>query len=210
MSENGKPTLAMALWAFQQDAPPVHFDSQNDHFRNRYASLGAVVEAVRPALNKHGLVVVQQPCEVLGQPGLRTTLIHAATGEKLVAEMPLVLDKLNPQGLGSAITYGRRQSLLAVLNLVADADDDANAASKVAPAAETQPLASRAAPSPQAAGATDPQRKKIAAMRDVLLKGGLIDEQTAAKLSATVEDAGLSKAKATEIIDALVRKEKEE
>ena len=42
--------------------------------------------------------------------------------------MPLLITQPSPQGLGSALTYARRYSLCAVLNLVADADDDGQAA----------------------------------------------------------------------------------
>jgi hypothetical protein len=38
--------------------------------------------------------------------------------------MQLLLSKNDAQGQGSAITYARRYALCAVLNLVADDDDD--------------------------------------------------------------------------------------
>lgn len=44
--------------------------------------------------------------------------------------MPLLLDKQNPQGLGSALTYAKRQSLMAVVGIVGEEDDDGNLASK--------------------------------------------------------------------------------
>jgi hypothetical protein len=44
--------------------------------------------------------------------------------------MPLLLGKEDSQGFGSAITYARRYSLCAVLNLVADDDDDGHRASQ--------------------------------------------------------------------------------
>jgi hypothetical protein len=43
--------------------------------------------------------------------------------------MPLMLDRDNSQGFGSALTYARRYALTAVLGLVADDDDDGAAAS---------------------------------------------------------------------------------
>jgi hypothetical protein len=44
--------------------------------------------------------------------------------------MPLLLSKNDAQGMGSAITYARRYALCAVLNLVADDDDDGARASR--------------------------------------------------------------------------------
>ena len=65
-----------------------------------------------------------------GHPALLYRLAHATTGEVLEGVMPLLLDKQNAQGLGSAITYARRYSLCAVLNIVADEDDDGQKASQ--------------------------------------------------------------------------------
>lgn len=120
--------LAKALLAFQTDPPPVHLDATNPHFRSKYASLGGVVAAVRPALTKHGLVVTQLPGVTPDGPVLETRLIHAESGEALSSHMPLTADKPGPQAQGSALTYARRYALLSVLGLVGDEDDDANAA----------------------------------------------------------------------------------
>jgi hypothetical protein len=65
-----------------------------------------------------------------GRPVLGYRLQHAQSGEKVGGVMPLLLTKQDPQGLGSALTYARRYSLCAVLNLVADDDDDGNTASQ--------------------------------------------------------------------------------
>jgi uncharacterized protein (DUF3820 family) len=123
------PELAKALHAFQKDAPPVHLDATNPHFRNRYASLAGVVGAVRPVLNKHGLVYTQLPTLLDGVPALRTSVIHAESGDEISDVMPLTVSKADAQGYGSALTYARRYALLSVLGLVADEDDDANGAS---------------------------------------------------------------------------------
>lgn len=121
--------LAKALLAFQKDPPPIHLDATNPHFNSKFASLGGVVAAVRPALTKHGLVVTQLPTVTAdGAPALETRLIHAESGEALSSHMPLLAAKQDPQAQGSALTYARRYALLAILGLVGDADDDANGA----------------------------------------------------------------------------------
>ena len=155
-------TLAQALLAFQADPPPVHLDATNPHFKSKYASLAGVVAAVRPELVKHGLVISQQPSVLDGQPALTTRLIHAASGESQESTMLLVLEKPTPQSLGSALTYARRQSLLAVLNLVGDEDDDAEKAERRAgssfQAPDTKP------DNGSEVGPTDKQRKLIYAL----------------------------------------------
>jgi hypothetical protein len=56
-------------------------------------------------------------------------LIHAESGEYLMANSTMHPTKSDPQSMGSAITYQRRYSIGAILNLNIDEDDDGNAAS---------------------------------------------------------------------------------
>lgn len=90
---------------------------------------------ILPLLNDTGLLLLQLP-SVVGDPGpeprpaLTTRIEHVATGEFIEATTPLMLDRDNSQGLGSAITYTRRYALLSILGLVADQDDDGEKASK--------------------------------------------------------------------------------
>ncbi|MCR4340082.1 MAG: ERF family protein [Gemmatimonadaceae bacterium] len=213
-------SLASALLAFQKDPPPIHSDSTGN-FNNKFASLAGINTTVRPFLNDNGLVIVQQPCAIDGQPGLRTTLIHAESGESMEAEMLLILDKQNPQGLGSALTYARRYAVLAILNLVADADDDANAAS--------QPRKKAASPAPAEAGeppvppkspysppegaipdaATEAQRKLMHMLADKLHAAGVLAETQAATINTAADDPGTTKQAASGVIDTLKAKEKE-
>jgi hypothetical protein len=123
--------LLPALLRVQQDAPTLPRDATNPHYRSRYTSLDAIVEHIAPVLARHGLVWMTLPCrDSDGSPALRYRLAHAESGEAIEGVMPLLLTKSDPQGMGSAITYARRYSLCAVLNLVADEDDDGNTAAK--------------------------------------------------------------------------------
>lgn len=123
-------SLLGAMLALQAEAPKLHRDATNPHFRNRYASLDGIVETVNPLLQKCGLVWTTLPVsDEHGQPALYYRLAHAESGEQIAGTMPLLLTKNDSQGMGSAITYARRYSLCAVLNLVADEDDDGNEAS---------------------------------------------------------------------------------
>jgi hypothetical protein len=119
--------LMPALLAVQAEAPTLPKDAENPHFRSKYTPLDTIVEVIGPILNRHGLVWTTLPGrDDLGEPALNYRLTHAETGEVLEGTMPLLLVKPDPQGLGSAITYARRYSICAVLNLVADVDDDGN------------------------------------------------------------------------------------
>lgn len=125
---NGQPehnTLLDALWAVQSEAPTLPKDKTNPHFKSKYTPLDTMVEKIGPILSQHGLVWTTLPCrDEQGEPALRYRLAHVASGEELEGLMPLMLGKADSQGMGAAITYARRYSLAAVLNLVADEDDD--------------------------------------------------------------------------------------
>lgn len=122
--------LLTALLNVQAEAPKLRKDATNPHFRSKYTPLDTIVETVGPLLKKHGLVWMTLPVSnEHGQPALFYRLAHAKSGEQISGTMPLLLGKPDSQGLGSAITYARRYSLCAVLNLVGDEDDDGHAAS---------------------------------------------------------------------------------
>lgn len=129
--------LAASLAKAQAELKNPAFDSTNPHFKNKFASLVSVRSAVIPTLNKHGLTISQFPKCADGLAGCVNVLLHSS-GEFLEDECLLPLSKNDPQGAGSAITYARRYSLQAIAGVVADEDDDANAAST--PTAPAKPL----------------------------------------------------------------------
>lgn len=123
----GKLALALAKAQGELKNPPK--DSVNPHFKSRYADLATVRDTVLPVLARHGLSVLQLPCEMDGHPALTTVLMHGETGEFWESTILLRPGKLDPQGIGSALTYHRRYSLQALAGVAADDDDDGNAAS---------------------------------------------------------------------------------
>lgn len=147
-------TLADALLAVQQGAPKIQKDAINPHFRNKYISLDSLMPQILPLLNENGIVLAQLvthlPAAEGPVPALKTRLIHASSGESLEATAPLLLDKNNAQGVGSAITYYKRYALLSMLGLVADTDDDGQQASQGAAKAAPRKAAAKPAPKPAA------------------------------------------------------------
>jgi hypothetical protein len=131
----GYGKIAKALAAAQAEMSNPAFDSQNPHFRSRFASLAAVRNAVVPVLSKHGICLTQNLQTQEKGLACFTTLWHES-GEYLTFG-PLVMPASKPdaQGMGSAATYARRYAMMAVCGVVGDDDDDANSASgKPAPA----------------------------------------------------------------------------
>jgi hypothetical protein len=131
-----EPGLLQAILKVQAEVGTLPKDATNPHFKSKYTPLDTIVEHVGPILNKHGLIWLTLPTRDELGPALTYRLQHAASGEKVEGTMPLLLTKQDPQGLGSALTYARRYSLCAVLNLVADDDDDGNAARNTQPAGQ--------------------------------------------------------------------------
>ena len=118
------PSLPAALLQFQAEHVELQKTAIGHHLGNKYVPLEKLLPEVIPALNRCGLVVLQMPTHVDGQPAMTTRLIHAATGEKVDATMLLLPAKPEPQAQGSALTYARRYALMAFLGLVADEDTD--------------------------------------------------------------------------------------
>lgn len=116
--------LIAALKDFSAAAKNPAKTATNPHFRSTFAPLPEVLDYVRPALAQHGLTITQ----LTDGYELITLLMHTS-GEWLSSRYPLHPVKDDPQGLGSAVTYARRYTLLALLGLAGDDDDDGNTAS---------------------------------------------------------------------------------
>lgn len=124
--------IAEALVKAQKGFSPALKQSNNPHFRSKYADLATCVEAVIDALNNNGIALMQMTHECQDGVTVETVFIHAS-GELLSAgklHVPAV--KHDAQGYGSALTYARRYSLMAACG-IAPEDDDGNAAVKTPP-----------------------------------------------------------------------------
>lgn len=124
-------TIYQALAAAQADMGPALKTSANPAFRSKYADLASVMEACLPALNKHGICVIQPTVDEDGARYVKTILAHAS-GQALECRVPLIVQKNDMQGYGSAVTYARRYGLMGMAG-IAPEDDDGNAAAKAAP-----------------------------------------------------------------------------
>lgn len=141
--------LTTALVTVQQHVTPVAKDATNPHFKNRYASLDAIMESVRPLLAGHGLSIIQGGAGPVSDVNgaicgvsVETMLVHTS-GEYVSSILVLPLEKASAQAVGSAVTYGRRYGVAALLALTTEEDDDGNVAT-----ANAQNAAPRAAPKP--------------------------------------------------------------
>lgn len=101
--------------------------SDKGSYSYKYADLGGIATMVYPILAANGLAFVAGP--TLTEQGrfvLRWRLLHSG-GAELTGDYPLPAESRTPQALGSAITYGRRYCLAAVVGVVVSDDDGAAA-----------------------------------------------------------------------------------
>jgi hypothetical protein len=128
------PTLAIAMAAAFAEIEGATKAATNPHFKTKYADLGAVIDAIKPALINHNLFFVQ--CSQPSEHGVTVeTVLHHVSGDKLsLGALYVPANKQDAQGFGSALTYCRRYSLMTAFGVPAE-DDDGNAAAKSAPAA---------------------------------------------------------------------------
>lgn len=102
-------------------------DSDNPFFKSKYADLAAIVSSVRKPLADHGIAYTHRIQSMNGKLGVETTL-HLDDEWLSSGVFWMHLEKSTPQSQGSAITYGKRYTLQAVLGLPSE-DDDGNGSS---------------------------------------------------------------------------------
>jgi len=120
--------LAVAMAKAQAQVKTALKERTNGGFKSKYADLTSIWDACREALTKNGLSVIQRTDFEGSTIWLETMLLHTS-GEHVCSRYPLRPVKEDPQGFGSALTYARRYCLAAMVGVVADEDDDGNAAS---------------------------------------------------------------------------------
>lgn len=117
--------LITAFCAFQSEVSNPINSKSNNHFNYSYAPLDAILKDVRPILAKHGLAVMQETVNHgSGMIGIKTTLLHESGETYTTPAFYLPPQQISAQGFGSAITYGRRYSLSAILGIAGEEDVD--------------------------------------------------------------------------------------
>lgn len=125
--------IAEALAKAQSEMTFAHKDSNNPFFKSSYADLNSVLDAVREPLSKNGIAIVQTTDGDSGSITVITKLIHKS-GEWIEGRLTMTPEKKGAQAFGAVVTYARRYALAAIAS-IAQADDDAEAATahKAAP-----------------------------------------------------------------------------
>ena len=131
--------IAAALAKFQNVVESPKKSSDNPAFKRegkslKYADLDAIIKVVTPALSSNGLSQMQFTSSDIETKTVKVyTMILHSSGQFMISDELILpaenFGKFNSQTIGSAITYGRRYSLSAILGIASEDDDDANSQS---------------------------------------------------------------------------------
>lgn len=125
--------LATALAKAQATMGNAKKSSNNPFFKSKYADLAEVLDTCREALSTNNLSVTQLVGTVVNNSVELTTVLMHSSGQWISSTCNFSLTKVDPQSIGSCITYMRRYSLAAMVG-IAQADDDGEAAMNRTPA----------------------------------------------------------------------------
>ena len=120
-----------------------------------YATLADLHEMARPVLAEHGLLVTQTAATIGDEVAISTTVLHKSGQFVTASPLTLPVGK-TAQATGSAVSYGRRYSLMAVLGLATEDDDGASAAPRATREAPRS-APERRTPSKPSARASEPR-----------------------------------------------------
>jgi hypothetical protein len=111
------------LFELQSEVGAISKDMDNPFYKSKYFDVNKLIQHVQPLLQAHRLLLTQ-PIES-GQVVSRLTCVDSLEAISSSLEIPHGID---PQKMGSAVTYLRRYTLQSLLALQAE-DDDGNTAS---------------------------------------------------------------------------------
>jgi hypothetical protein len=121
--------IAAALAKAHLEIENPELDGVNPHYKSRFSTLAAVLNAVRKPLAKQGIALMQSVSIADSRVAVTTSLIHAS-GEWMQETMAFpIAGGANVQQAGSTVTYLRRYSLISLCAIVGDPheDDDGDA-----------------------------------------------------------------------------------
>ena len=104
-------------------------DQKNEHFKSTFFNINQMIDKLMEELQELNLMIMQPMRVENGRTVLRLEMIDMDDGNILASSEMLLPDDLNPQKIGSAITYYRRYMLQTLMWWEAMDDDGNDAAS---------------------------------------------------------------------------------
>lgn len=125
MQENKELTFKERFLIAQSSVKTIDKDGKNPHFKSAYTTLPHALEQILPHLQANKLIYRTE----LNNNKL-ITIIEDVYSEQLYKTEFDLLNIVDMQKLGSAITYAQRYGLLSIMGLASGIDDDGNDASE--------------------------------------------------------------------------------
>ena len=133
METNKELTLFQKIGEVQQAIGKISKDKKNPFYKSSYFDINGLLDVLMPELKKQGLIVMQPiSCKIIDTAVVNSLMTIISDGDKAVDYSIALPMNIEPQKLGSAITYYRRYSLQSLFCLSAE-DDDANATKGTTP-----------------------------------------------------------------------------
>jgi hypothetical protein len=132
LTADGK--LFPILLKLQSEIPNPEKTAYSSYTQSNFVPLPQLLAHIKPYLEKYNLLLKHEfSTMIIGDKpylAVEAKLIHESGEEYSNPKMVIPLQHNNPQGLGSAMTYGRRYTTEVLFNLTGEDDDDGVAASK--------------------------------------------------------------------------------
>ena len=137
-ARQSKQVYTEAMAACQAEMRPISQDASNPQTRSKYASYGALDNALRPVYTKHGLAISFDTEETSAETVTVIAIVTHKNGHEERRKLKMPADGKGAKGgdvmtkthaTMSAVSYGRRGLLKMVFNIAeGEYDDDGNGA----------------------------------------------------------------------------------
>jgi|TARA_R110002020_G_scaffold9010_3_gene36095 hypothetical protein len=128
MEKSTQSEIYNKLYRLQLEIGIISKDVTNPFYKSKYFDINSLIGQLHPLFKKHGLLLLQPILE-----NKVYSIIREINGDGYVDSYIKLPENLDPQKLGSAITYFRRYSLQSLLALQAEDDDGNKAITKIKP-----------------------------------------------------------------------------
>lgn len=128
-----------ALIAFQSECPSISKEGVNPQFKSKHEKIEDIRSVINPILSKHNLFASHFTEFDGGRLFVMTTVMHKS-GQFLENCISIKPTQDTPQAIGSALTYGMRYGLKAILGLIIGGEDDDGHSASMKPVEVKKPV----------------------------------------------------------------------
>lgn len=127
-NKNDGISIYQVIYNIQRNiATSIKTNATNPFHKSKYIDLYKLMEVLMPYFEEYNILITHS----VGTNNLETKLVKLDTGEEYSMASYFDASRLDAQQLGSYITYMRRYAICCLFGIVADKDDDGNAASGI-------------------------------------------------------------------------------